>query len=250
MALTVPQLMGLGMPGPLATAIVGGDSGGGGNPTVTVSLTAAQLNHMHSSPITLVAAPGSGNIAVPLYADLIYKVGSVTYYTGPNNDHPQISIGSAYLQTAETALLTLDTLTSCISRVTFSRLINLDNSAIDPSASQNQPILLGNTTGDLILYGNVTACSLSAGGSGYSINDTGGFNEGFSGGSYTVTAVDGGGAVTSFTFSDLNGVRVGDVVTSYDITGAGSGFSVLINTIVPGNGTATLQLTYKIVAIP
>lgn len=213
---------------------------------VSVELSASNLNHLFSAPVELVAAPGAGKVAVPLWGIMKYSVGSHTYYTGPNYDHPMVMVGSAvYLQ----ELFDIDSLADNIKKCFFTQPVDPDN---HPFLPENSAIKLGNSLGgspgaDLIAYGDVTACSLSAGGAGYSIGDTGTWNFGFSGGAYTVTGVDGGGAVTSFTFAGLNGVRVGDIATTNVTTGGGDGnFSAHVDTVIPGNGTALLKLVYQI----
>lgn len=221
-----------------------------GERSVTVNLSASQLSHLSSAPVSLVAAPGAGKIAVPLAVSLIYTVGTRLYYTATNLDHPQIAIGANYIKSAILDYqLGVDALSDTFYSATYVPLIRTDGSRFDPGTLENQPILLSNALGDMISYGEVTASTLLAGGSGYNIGDTGGFNENNTSGTYTVTGVS-GGAVTTYTLDVVNGAQVGQTLTTFVSTGGGDGnFSITATAIAPGDGTATLILNYHILTL-
>ena len=54
---------------------------GGTVQTATVTLTSAQLRHLHASPVQLVATPGAGQFVDIISAAYQYKVGSTPYST-------------------------------------------------------------------------------------------------------------------------------------------------------------------------
>jgi hypothetical protein len=113
----------------------------------------------------------------------------------------------------------------------------------------------GNELFDLIDYGEVIASSIIDGGSGYQVGNTGAFNENNTNGRYTVTGVDGGGAVTLYTLGTgdevVNGATVGQTLTSWVNTGAGDGnFSIRADAIAPGNGTGRVTVVYQVIDLP
>ena len=57
----------------------------GGVQTASVTLSAAQLLNLHSSPVQLIAAPGPGNIVKPVSITLQYKAGSSPYNATDGN---------------------------------------------------------------------------------------------------------------------------------------------------------------------
>ncbi len=77
---TVPQLMGLGMPGPLATAIVEG-AGGGLLQSTRTTLSSFQLLHLFSAPIIVVPTPGPGKLVVVTATIFDYTFVSTRYVT-------------------------------------------------------------------------------------------------------------------------------------------------------------------------
>jgi hypothetical protein len=61
---------------------VGALQGGGGNgaiQTVSVTLTASQINNLGNTPIQLVAAPGAGKVIVPISISVKYTKGSAAF---------------------------------------------------------------------------------------------------------------------------------------------------------------------------
>jgi hypothetical protein len=54
-------------------------SSGGGVQTASVTLSSAQLLHLHGSPVQLIAAPGAGSVIKPFSITLEYKAGSTPY---------------------------------------------------------------------------------------------------------------------------------------------------------------------------
>lgn len=228
-------------------------SGGGGALSVTVALTANQLNHLFSAPVSVVAAPGVGKVAVPLSVTLVYSHGSHGYYTESSADHPQMALGATYLYQGA-LILELDTLTSSVSGSPFSGLRD-GGGLLDLATLANQPLKFGNSVADLIDFGEVASSTLLAGGLLYNIGDTGGFNENHTAGTYTVTGVGAGGAVTSYTLGTgdevVNGCTAGQTLTTFVNTGGGDGnFSITVDTIAPGNGTASVTVQYAVLDVP
>lgn len=69
----------------------GGGGGGGAVSLATVALTANQIAHLHSAPVTLVAAPGAGKAIVPVMITMDSSAG--TPYT--NDTLPTVYLGPA-----------------------------------------------------------------------------------------------------------------------------------------------------------
>lgn len=60
-------------------------SGGGAIQTVTVTLTSAQVLALHTTPVTVVQAPGAGLAIVPVSAMFNYQFGGTAYTDGGGN---------------------------------------------------------------------------------------------------------------------------------------------------------------------
>lgn len=54
-----------------------------------VTVTSAQILALHTTPVTLVGAPGAGKCIVPLAAQILYKFGTAAY-AGTEAGNPQL----------------------------------------------------------------------------------------------------------------------------------------------------------------
>jgi hypothetical protein len=58
--------------------------GGGSVQSATIALTSAQLRQLYTAPIQIVAAPGPGQMLLPIAAVYQYKFGTAAYQNGGN----------------------------------------------------------------------------------------------------------------------------------------------------------------------
>jgi hypothetical protein len=127
---------------------------GGPVQSVTVSLSSAQLLALHTSPVTIVPAPGTGNVVVPLAWALAYTYGSTTYVSSDSG--PILSWNNTTSPEASSFDITLNfLLTQTSSQFGFVSGLESGNTGA-PSAFNNQPLLLGNVTSNMTT-GNGTA---------------------------------------------------------------------------------------------
>lgn len=125
-----------------------------------------------------------------------------------------------------------------------------------PAELENQPIIL-TADYDAINYGAIASATKNAGGSGYSVGDTGTIAGNASDGdwdpgpvaaTYHVDSVDGGGAVLTFHLTNAgSNYATGSGLATTKTSGAGTGFTVNIGSVNPGDGTVSLTLAYLIV---
>jgi hypothetical protein len=198
-----------------------------------LSLTSDQLNHLHSAPVEIVPAPGAGKIAIPLKLITCEKFNSVQYQmvcltSWPTPDSVYIRETEDYTSVHDFTAITFDT----VDKV-------------------NQPITLS-TDADQIDFGVIATASVGDGGSGYSIGDTGSIEAGGFDAAYEVTSVDGGGAVTGFALSAPGtGYQAGAGQPTSVNTGSGDGaFTIDVDSITPGDGTALIYSLYAVVTVP
>lgn len=77
--------------------------GGGGEPPededwmkTTVTVSAAQLRELNSNPVTLVAAPGAGNVIVPKGIHFSFRAGAAGFEPGPSL--PQVFFAASIVE--------------------------------------------------------------------------------------------------------------------------------------------------------
>lgn len=126
---------------PLAQAGSSGGGGGGGVTiqTATVEITSAQLLNCATSPITIVAAPGSGKIIVPVAIIDNFKYVSAPYTTDGSD---AVYYGSASGLGAAIANPSINGLAS--SQITM-EVLNI-NTPVAPTELINQAVVFTDTT--------------------------------------------------------------------------------------------------------
>jgi hypothetical protein len=222
-----------------------------------VKLTSSQLKNLASTPIQLVAAPGANKLLHIVNAAFAYLRGTVGYTDAPNGYQLDVqyddNIGLGF-SVGVINMLT-DGYTSSSS---YYRAIN---------ASPNNPLAtLVNRALRLAIpfpSGALATIDLAggSGGTGYAVGDTGTLSNGSAGGTvtYTVTSVDGSGAVTGLTIvpggsgyvigTQSNGVNAGSQ------PGSGSGLYVIpatlgtLDELTGGDGELIVTVYYDTIDV-
>lgn len=214
------------------------------------SLTADEINHLSSAPVTLIPAPGADYFINPIVEVDQYVPGTASFGFGPNGD-PGTGYGNLPEATGiSTTLFTLLNAHFTYASTITQQIVNGQTTSLygpgDQPGIQNEPVLI-DTGVDGISYGGIASATVDVGGAGYAIGDTGYVvGEGDSDALYTVTAVS-GGAVTGFTVTPGTSYGVqSDVATTVE-TGSGDGnFTVNVTAITPGNGSAQVCMLYTV----
>lgn len=213
-----------------------------------VTLTAAQIRTLASSPVVLVAKPGAGKIIVPVGMFFILNFGTSRFrFTTGGSD----TISPRYLPSSDNFGGNQDNLVGVSENSyawtgfrfgpypTGSSGVNEDAGLLSASNYTNGPI---------------STATLGAGGAGYAVNDTGTISTGSGDATYTVLTVGGAGAVVTFSISGAgtsyatgNGVAT---ATGGAQPGIGVGFTVNITAVATGNGTLKVTTFYTILPVP
>jgi hypothetical protein len=215
--------------------------------TVSVSLTASQINHLFSAPLTLVAAPGTGKMLQPLYIVFAYHAATISFNSS-SQIHTRITFGPAGQEMVDDQGVFMPD----VSSVTVDQANNQDAS---PTTNfENLPFTLYSNT-DLVNFGEITASNLTVGnaGLGYAPGDTGTISIAIDNtATYVIDTVGAGGAVLTYHLSLAgSGYPVQSAVGTTVSTGAGDGnFQIDITAITPGDGIGSVSVTYKVLTLP
>ena len=216
--------------------------------SVNVALTSAQLRALRATPITLVAAPGSGKMIMPVSAVITIIPGTVPYDASAGGDL-MLMWGSKQFATSHSP-----TALKAILEQTVNSTIIFDLSTIvsqiDTRANLNNvALLLKNSGAGEYNIGPINASALNAGGTGYAVNDIGTIDGTAGDAAYIVDSVDAiTGAVKTYHLTAAGtkyAIANGVTTTPDPSTPAGSGFKVNI-TDAGGNGSAFVDLAYMI----
>lgn len=219
------------------------------------NLTSAQLLIMNSSPVTVVAAPGAGKIYEVTSMSFDFLTGTRGY---DNQANPWVFLqyanesiavgGDNSLGTVNLGNVAHSFFASGPGGLTVHVIPNIFTSHPVSTGADNQALQLVENF-NMNTFGGIGTNTLNAGGTGYVNGDTGTFTDGDSDATYTVTGVDGGGAVTTYTVTGIGtGYQVGTdspTATGGSQPGVGTGFTVDIATILPGNGTMVFTVYYR-----
>jgi hypothetical protein len=220
----------------------------GGLPSTTVTLTAAQIRALGSTPIPLVPAPGAGRVIAVVGVAFVYLYGTHTYFD------PQNGTNVAYASNLNYPLLgtssDINVVTQPNSSFNYSPGVISTQLNLLPGVD-NQAVML---TGDNLVNGPIVTATLGAAGTGYAVNDTGTITTNSGDATYQITSVGALGAVTGFTitapgteYAVANGVAT---ATGGAQPGAGAGFTVNITAVTLGDGTLKVVTYYQIVPVP
>lgn len=208
---------------------------------ITIPLSAAQIRTLHSSPISIVPAPGLGHMIHPLFSTLELKFGTTAFApTGSS----VIQLNFHGTGTFVTGSLN-NPLIQAVSSFTQNEDINFD-SAFPTTDGNNNSLDL--TAMSDFLNGPIATSTLNVGGAGYAIGDTGTISTGNGDATYAVDTVNGGGAVLTYHLTSLGtDYGVGTNIATQVSTGGGDGnFTINITSVTPGDGTGRYTLWYMI----
>jgi hypothetical protein len=214
----------------------------------TVTLTAAQIHALNSTPVQQVPAPGANQILALVGSALVYNFGSKVFQT-QGNPVPvlqyQGSTDPAMSDSLPPQLLTRSQSGFNYSAGGFSFLVALLddlNRALELTDSANYNA------------GPIANTTLGASGSGYAAGDTGTITQGANDATYVITSVGALGVVTSFmiTASGNQYVVANGVATATGGAqpGAGIGLTVNITAVTLGDGTLKVVSYYQVVSVP
>lgn len=220
-------------------------NGGGTIQSITIALTANQINHLFSVPVTLVPAPGAGKLINPLQATALFKANTLRF------GKAGATIATGYGSCATIA--PYDLAAFVIQAVSTVEVDQTAGAYSKPSAAlDNQPLVACGLVSDFVSGGAVATSNLHAGGggTGYAPGDTGGFNDCTA--LYTIDTVGGGGDVLTYHLTNT-GYECPIISNEGTFTNDGTGdgnFTVDIATVNPGNGSGTITILYTIATLP
>lgn len=216
--------------------------------SITRIISAAELLAFAGGEIEVVPSPGAGKLIVPLSTLWVYNFGTVDFSRPAQLD-------LQYSGTTLTVLLN-----------PFFFLTGLGSSqvlmpAIDVSNrnSATASVIVGTGLSLVLLSGafalsGVGAASVTAGGTGYAIGDTGTIITGGTDATYQVLSVSGLGAVLTFAITfPGHGYATGAgqaTATGGAQPGVGIHFTVNVLTLVNGDGSIKVTTHYKIIDVP
>jgi hypothetical protein len=214
----------------------------------TVTLTAAQIRALQTTPVVVVPAPGAGKIIVPFGIATVFNFGTVPYKVASGGAD---ALNALYAPAGGSLELTLNNVVvAAVSNFSyngcFPNLLQIlpgnDNNAVDLAASNNYT------------NGPIATATLGVGGAGYAVNDTGTISGGSADATYKVLTIGAGGAVLTFqitgagtSYATANGVAT---ATGGAQPGIGVGFTVNITAVTQGDGTLKVVTYYQIIPVP
>jgi len=214
----------------------------------TVTLAAAQMKVLSSTPAPLVLGAGAGRIVVVESVALVANVLTRPFQSSTTD---QLNLFYALdLATGLTPAIFDFFSLNASSIVYLSGAIQ--NSAVLQSSAVNQAIVLKSAAD--YTAGAIATATIAAAGTGYAVGDTGSITPSFKGATYIITSVGALGAVTGFTITSggdqydiANGVAT---ATGGAQPGVGTGLTVNITAITAGDGTLKVVTYYQIVPVP
>lgn len=242
--------------------------------TVT-ELTAAQINHLGSAPVSVVPAPGAGRAIIPVSVTLQHTAGTVAFgdaqFINPmavffdgtmtkleNGHSPPFIVG--YFVTFSYPVSTFGFASPGVIINSAAGVASFVGVSMDiPLTSvENKSLLLhsllynDDDNIDYIDYGAIDSNDLNVGGSGYIVGDigvVGGTGTSHSA-EFVVDSVDGSGAVVDYHLtSNGYGYKIGVGPTGRSTGGGDNNFSININSITPGNGSGKVIVIYDIIHV-
>lgn len=219
-----------------------------------VDLTAAQLKTLGDTPVTLVPAPGTGNMIVPV--SVVFRLAAGAHrFQGAGNLRLLYggsgvgSVGTSGTLFADVVTQTTDQVGLFSQPLIFSLAPNAVTGDYTSKAAVNAKALqISGVNFDL---GSVLTATVADGGTGYAVNDLGSLSAGDNNAVYKVLTAPGGVVGTvQITSGGANYDLLSNPVSTSVDTGAGDGALTLnIATIQQGDGTATVETYYIVVPL-
>lgn len=217
------------------------DAVNGGSLSRVISLSSAQLLDLANTAVEMIPAPGLNKGIIVTEVLSTYNFNTLDYPSltpvliyGANESVSYNADIAPFLGLAESAVLN-----STFEGNNFTKAIAANAAVNLKYVGDNDPAA-----------GPIVTTTIASGGSGYAPGDEFGIIPLGSGNeaSGTINTVDGGGAVLTYTVSDPG--------TGYSISaglvtetgGAGSGFTINITAVQPGDGTGIIEVFYRIVS--
>lgn len=214
----------------------------------TTAITAAQIAALHTTPITLIQAPGAGFLTLVMAVCAVMNPGSNLFAT-------QGTDSLLYRYTNLSGDTVASAMPGLVPNATPIFTLGLSAGVTEDSllpGDDNQPVVVGAQAN--YNAGPIVTTTLGAGGAGYAVNDTGTITQGANDATYQVLTVGAGGAVLTYQITGAgtkyvtaNGVAT---ATGGAQPGVGVGFTVNITAVQPGNGTLKVTTYYQVLAVP
>ena len=221
----------------------------------TTSITSSQLVNNAATPVTLVSAPGAGNVIFPFA--IRWKLTYVSHpyqepdFGGPfvwwqNNTNAFNTIAFRDGASNEGVLI-FPTQTSTVAYyATFQSIGGGDcGEPQNPVDYTNQPLVLQAYPETTLDRGPVLSAAVNALGSGYAVNDTVQTTSTFDNVLLTVSGVNGSGGVTGLMLTTAGTTTAAGTGIATMSSGAGTGLTVNL-TVQPGDGTLSVTIWYVV----
>lgn len=223
------------------------------------TLSAAELQAWHTTPLEIAPAPGPNRVIMPHSVFYEYKYGTHPFSAASTNEADRgwklsqdATLAYYYYQDqGEHGLITAWRATQPVcwgSGLYVSGDPDTTVEAVPLATLANLPILIVGVA-DLV-GGSIATSSKNDGGSGYAALDTGHVIQGSNAGAtFRVDTVDGGGAVLTYTITGAGAGYVPENALATDTNGIGTGFKVNILTVNKGDGSLITTVDYNIIQL-
>jgi hypothetical protein len=214
----------------------------------TVILGAAELLAFAGGAIQVVPPPGAGKVIWPISSMLIYDFGTFDFLGTPTFNLTPHGAGLSLWGSGISGLTGQGASSYAFGTTAIA---TLGTNLVAPSINQGLDLVL--TSGSFAL-GGISAASVTAGGTGYAIGDTGTITTGNGDATYRVLTVSGLGAVLTFAITfPGSGYATGAgqaTATGGAQPGVGVNFTVDVTAINNGDGTIKVTTLYQVIDVP